>query len=85
MKTDQPDNMAPVRQERLEKLLQILAQQGQSQNHVAQRAGVPASYLSDVKKGNRSMTELFARRMAEEFRVDYRWLLAKWARWIRLS
>jgi transcriptional regulator with XRE-family HTH domain len=75
MTTEQPDEMSLVRQQRLEQLLQLLAQKGHSQNQVAQRAGVPASYLSDVKKGNRAMTELFARRMAEEFHVDYRWLL----------
>jgi hypothetical protein len=75
MGNQQPDEASLGRQQRLEKLLQILAQKGQSQNQVAQRAGVPASYLSDVKNGNRAMTELFARRLAEEFRLDYRWLL----------
>lgn len=75
MGTNQPDEMSLVRQQRLEKLLQVLAQKGLSQNQVAQRAGVPAPYLSDVKKGTRAMTELFARRLAEEFRSDYRWLL----------
>jgi transcriptional regulator with XRE-family HTH domain len=75
MGAQQPDETSRVRQQRLEKLLQVLAQKGQSQNQVAQWTGVPASYLSDVKKGNRAMTELFARRLAEEFRLDYRWLL----------
>ena len=69
--------MSLVRQQRLGRLLELLVQKGQSQNLVAQRAGVPASYLSDVKKGNRAMTELFARRLAAEFRVDYRWLLGE--------
>jgi transcriptional regulator with XRE-family HTH domain len=75
MKTKQTETTLTVRQQRLEKLLQVLAQKGQSQNQVAQRAGVPASYLSDVKNGNRAMTELFARRLAEEFRLEYRWLM----------
>ena len=75
METRHPDEIPLVRQQRLEKVLQLLSQQGHTQNQVAQRAGVPPSYLSDVKTGNRVLTELFARRLAEEFRLDYRWLL----------
>jgi len=77
MKTNEIDEASPLRQQRLEKLLQMLSQQGQSQNQVAQRVGVPASYLSDVKTGQRALTELFARRLAEEFRLDYQWLLGE--------
>lgn len=75
MNTDQLDETSRVRQQRLEKLLQLLSRKGHSQNQVAQRVGVPASYLSDVKSGGRPMSELFARRLAGEFRLDYRWLL----------
>ena len=64
-----------IGQQRLEKLLQGLADKGLSQGQIAQRVGIPASYLTDVKKGHRAMTELFARRLAEEFCLDYRWLL----------
>jgi transcriptional regulator with XRE-family HTH domain len=66
-----------VRQLRIEKLLQALAGQGLSQNEIANRTGVAASYLTDVKRGTRSLTELFARRLAEEFHLDYRWLLGE--------
>jgi transcriptional regulator with XRE-family HTH domain len=56
-------------------MLQKLREQGLSQHEIAQRACVPSQYLSDVKTGRRVMTELFARRLAEEFGVDYLWLL----------
>jgi hypothetical protein len=36
---------------------------------------VPTAYLSDVKLGRRGFTELFARRLQEEFGVDHQWLM----------
>ena len=73
------DKRVPIldetRRARLEASLQQLGQQGETQQRVAKRMGVPAQYLSDVKAGRRTLTELFARRFAEEFGVDYLWLL----------
>jgi hypothetical protein len=68
---------SPIAQKRLEKFLQDLASQGLSQNDVARRCKIPAPYLTDLKKGNRPLTELFARRLAEAFDVDHRWLLGE--------
>jgi transcriptional regulator with XRE-family HTH domain len=68
---------ADVACQRLGKLLDELAKQGVTQNQVAERAGIPATYLSDVKRGQRPLGELFARRIGEEFAVDYRWLLGQ--------
>src|SRR5688500_6724343 len=62
---------------RLQATLQALVRQGQTQQSVAKRLGVPAQYLSDVKAGRRTLTELFARRFADEFDVDYLWLLGQ--------
>jgi hypothetical protein len=36
---------------------------------------VPAQYVSDVRNERRTLTELFARRLAEEFHFDFEWLL----------
>ncbi len=60
---------------RLRELLQSLSDQGISQAQVARRAIVPAQHLSGVKNSRRPLTELFARRLGEEFGVDYYWLL----------
>jgi transcriptional regulator with XRE-family HTH domain len=56
-------------------LLAELEKVGLTQREVAERAGVPSQYLSDVKAGRRGLTELFARRLAQEFGVDHRWLM----------
>jgi len=61
-------------QRRFLELLQRLASEGITQQEVARRCGVPPQYVSDVKGGRRSLTELFARRIDEEFGVDYEWL-----------
>jgi transcriptional regulator with XRE-family HTH domain len=60
---------------RLVELLQTLAEQRITQTEVARRAMVPPQYLSDTKNGRRPLTELFARRLAEEFGFDHQWLL----------
>jgi transcriptional regulator with XRE-family HTH domain len=65
-----------IPKQRLVELLQRLATQGISQGQVAARCGVPPQYLSDTKLGRRPLTELFARRLAEEFGFNYAWLLA---------
>lgn len=60
---------------RLAELLQRLDEKGISQAQVARRANVPPQYISDVKNKHRPLTELFARRLAEEFGFDFQWLL----------
>ena len=60
--------------ERLGEMLELASQQGLTQQAVALRAGLPPSYLSDLKRGHRPMTELVARRLADEFELDYEWL-----------
>lgn len=66
---------AGVAQERLTKFLELLEPQGVSQREVAQRAEVPAQYLSDIKGGRRRLTERIARRLEDAFGIDHRWLL----------
>lgn len=61
----------------MERLLEDLKAKGLSQRDVADRVGVPTQYLSDVKRGTRTLTELFARRLQAEFAADYRWLLGE--------
>jgi len=70
-----PDLGLPT--QRLIELLKRLGQRGITQAEVARRANVPAQYLSDVRNQRRPLTELFARRLAEEFEFDYQWLLGK--------
>ena len=69
------NEMDRIPRQRLGELLALLDSEGVSQREVAARANVPPQYLSDVKGGRRTMTELFARRLGEEFGVDYVWLL----------
>jgi plasmid maintenance system antidote protein VapI len=73
-----PEDELPLHElqvQRFTKLLESLAKEGISQRAAALRVNVPAQYVSDVKNGRRALTELFARRLAEEFGVDYQWLL----------
>lgn len=60
---------------RLNEMLQTLAAGGLTQQQIAARAGLPAQYLSDLKNGRRTLTELTARRIGDEFGVNYEWLL----------
>lgn len=69
------DAVALLRKERLLKYLNILEKQGITQSEVARRTDVPPQYLNDVKAGRRSLSERFARRMQDEFLVNYQWLL----------
>jgi transcriptional regulator with XRE-family HTH domain len=61
----------------LSQLLNQAAEQGFSQQEIARRAGLPSQYLSDLKCGRRTMTELAARRLAPVFQVHYAWLLGE--------
>lgn len=71
------DEIEQVRLRRLTELLQKLADQGYTQQSIASQTGVPAQYLSDVKTGRRALSELYARRLADEFDLDYRWLMGE--------
>lgn len=70
-----PEEIRKQRQQRLLQVLADLQDQGHSQAAIAELLCVPAAYLSDVKGGNRTLSELFARRFSDEFSVSYRWLL----------
>ena len=72
-----PDEVVAVRQKRLTKMLQLLSEKGVTQSFVAKRVRMPAPYLTDMKRGHRPLTELFARRLADEFGVDFQWLLGE--------
>jgi transcriptional regulator with XRE-family HTH domain len=75
--SDQSDPLQPenLSRQRVNDLLELLAQQGLTQQQVASRANLPGQYLSDMKRGRRPVTELVARRLGEQFDVNYEWLL----------
>jgi transcriptional regulator with XRE-family HTH domain len=75
MPQESEESAADLAFERLNAFLASLADSGVTQAQVAVRAGIPVPYLSDVKKGRRPLTELLARRLAEEFDVNFKWLL----------
>ncbi|MCA9125191.1 MAG: helix-turn-helix transcriptional regulator [Planctomycetaceae bacterium] len=61
--------------QRLSDLLESLAERGLNQAQVAVKAGLPPQYVSDIKRSRRPMTELVARRLGEEFDVNFQWLM----------
>jgi transcriptional regulator with XRE-family HTH domain len=71
-----PSEIDPIRFQRFNEFLREMEGRGMSQAQVAVRLELPPQYLSDVKKGRRTLTELFARRIACEFQeYDYQWFL----------
>lgn len=64
-----------ARNRRLRALLEQLAEQGISQQQIARQLNVPASYLSDVKLGRKTLTDTFGRFFCSEFGVGLDWLL----------
>ena len=65
-------------QERITRIKQALArliQRGVRQREIAYELGVPSQYVSDLKHGRRALSEPFARRFAETFRVSAAWLI----------
>jgi transcriptional regulator with XRE-family HTH domain len=62
-------------QRRLGEFLEAMSRKGLTQQLVAAQAGIPAQYISDIKHDRRPMTELVARRLSEQFNVNYEWLL----------
>ena len=61
---------------RLKQVLAELSEQGITQRHAAFDLNVPPQYLSDVKNGHRTLTEQFARRIAERYGVNFVWLVS---------
>jgi transcriptional regulator with XRE-family HTH domain len=61
---------------RLKQVFADLANRGITQRHAAIELNVPPQYLSDVKNGHRSLTEPFARRIAEVYGVSFVWLVS---------
>ena len=66
---------AGLSHQRLNDLLETLGRQGLTQAQVAAKAGLPVQYLSDIKHERRPMTELVARRIGDEFDVNFQWLM----------
>ena len=68
----------PILADRAERFCDFLTwakKRGMSQTEVADRLGVPRQYVTNVKMGDRILTELLARRIAQEFNLDFRWFL----------
>jgi transcriptional regulator with XRE-family HTH domain len=61
--------------QRFSHFLELLKEQGYTQTLVAAELGMLPQYLSDVNRGQRPVTELLARRMGQEFDVNFEWLL----------
>ncbi len=61
--------------QRFQDFFRPLLEQGLTQVQIATQAGIPPQYFSDIKRGERPVTELVARRLAEEFNFNYMWLL----------
>ena len=68
-------SVAAIATQRFNDLLGPLLEQGHTQAQIATKAGIPPQYFSDIKRGERPVTELIARRLGEEFHFNYRWLM----------
>jgi len=68
-------SVAAIATQRFNDLLEPLLEQGLTQAQIATKAGIPPQYFSDIKRGERPVTELIARRLGEEFNFNYRWLM----------
>ena len=66
---------ASLATQRFSDFVDLLKQQGNTQTQIAARIAVLPQFLSDVKRGHRPLTELVARRMGEEFDVNFQWLM----------
>jgi transcriptional regulator with XRE-family HTH domain len=77
MSEDSSEGLYEAAARRLEKLLQVLEAQGLTQAEVARRTGISGTFLNDLKTRRKPLRELVARRMAEAFSLDHRWLLAE--------
>src|SRR5271166_581024 len=61
--------------DRFHEFLEELAAKGVSQQEVAKRLGVSAQYVTDIKARRRRISELFARRIEDEFHRSRGWFL----------
>jgi transcriptional regulator with XRE-family HTH domain len=68
-------SLEKIATERFNQLLDSLLEREFTQGQIATKAGLPPQYLSDIKRGQRPVTELVARRLGEEFDFNYRWLM----------
>jgi transcriptional regulator with XRE-family HTH domain len=73
--SDDVESTSQGRTARLAQLLEQLAARGVKQREVAFELNLPTQYLSDLKHGRRPVSEPFARRFAEAYRVSAAWLL----------
>ena len=75
--TSKPDenDAGSLAHQRLHEFLELLRQQGLTQQQIASKARLPVQYLSDIKNNRRPLTELAARRLADEYEINYQWLL----------
>lgn len=71
------DRTASVTTARLRELLDELALQYDTQQEIAANAGLTPQLLADLKQGRRPLTELVARRLADEYGVSFEWLLGR--------
>jgi hypothetical protein len=67
----------PVENETLDALVNRLVEQGATKTRIAGAIGVSPQYLNDILGGRRALTELIARRIGEQFHLDYRLLLGQ--------
>jgi transcriptional regulator with XRE-family HTH domain len=75
--SDPTSQRDPHANSRLRELLAELSQQFDTQQEIATRAGLTPQLLADLKQGRRPLTELVARRLADEYGVDFAWLLGR--------
>ena len=61
--------------DRFNEFLEELAAKGVSQQEVAKRLGVSAQYVTDIKARRRRVSELFARRLEDQFHRSRGWFL----------
>ena len=61
--------------DRFNEFLEELAAKGVSQQEVANRLGVSAQYVTDIKARRRRVSELFARRLEDQFHRSRGWFL----------
>ncbi len=64
-------------QKRVRRVLQELADKGLAPRSIAARLEIPVQYLSDYKAARRTLSERIARRLGDEFGVNWKWLLGR--------
>lgn len=81
---DDKENIASQEQlkfKRVAQFMEKLADRAIPQQEIADRTGMSRQWISDVRNGRRKVTELFARRLVEEFGaqvpVSYAWLMGE--------